>query len=560
MSWFIAVRPAQDVKTLDRVKRLHGPAVFSATIDDWYFACGGLPETAAGEVVSERELILRVGVDLRTSGERWRLSAEPRRIESNHAQGGFVAVSYRDGTVDVRTDPMGLRTAYGVSTSDGVMLSTRLDWLSRISGHDRIDFEAFGSHWRCHNQLSWRSFVRGIERLPAGGTLSTAGSAVSIREAAWTPDASARHTDMETVLRGALSPELPAHLGLTLGLSGGLDSRLLACLIDEPDTRLHTFGPATHPDVAVAHRMAGAVRRDIWRIDAPIPPPDEAIALARRHAAITNAVAPASASISLRHYDDLRRAGLALVDGGFGEIGRRQFMNRLMVSRRSIADRTPAELAAAIRFARADVFTPEVESCLVRGVLDDVDRVFAERPPVDGWTDADHVDLLGVRYRLPNFFGFEQARLDHHILSYMPFATPRFVEAVFATPMTMRRGGRSFRKTIRDLNPQAARLPLVKGTTTYPFWLSPLPAAAYTRLKSRIGLFYRDQRRAVFLTSVEPYVRDIVSSASIASDGIYDMGRLRSMVEAHYDGTTDHGPAIDWWLAFELWRQSIASS
>jgi hypothetical protein len=557
MSWIIALRPGQNAALLERAAALHGPAAFSTSHDSWYLACGGLAATASGGI-GAGEAWIRCGVDLRTSDRSMVLHVPPEPRAHGRPAAGVIDLRAQGDRLELRSDQSGLRTAYVGRIGDAVIACTRLDWVSQLARGLDVDFEAFGSHWLCHNQLSWRPFLKGLHRLTPGGTITVEGSSIRQLEDAWSPDPASRPTDYESVLRDALKPSLPGGHRLSLGVSGGLDSRVLACIATEFEIDFHVFGSDDSADVTVARKLADALSHPIQVIDGELPVRDSTLDLARKHSVLTCAVAPASAALSLRHFTVLHQNHRVVIDGGFGEIGRRQFMNRLLTSRRPLSSRSPLEIAGALSFQRANVFSADVADMMRTGMLQDVEHIFADRPRLDGWTDADQADLVAVRYRLPNFFGLEQARLDGHVASYMPFATPGFLQTVFGTPMRDRRAGRVFRRMIRDLSPRASRLPLVKGSMTYPFLLSPLPAFAYTAIKGRLlrGTPAATPRM-MFLAAVEEFVRDTVSSASIVECGFYDVDRLRHITDAHFSQSSDHSSELDWWLSFELWRQSL---
>ncbi|MDH3193959.1 MAG: hypothetical protein OEM40_06545, partial [Acidimicrobiia bacterium] len=169
------------------------------------------------------------------------------------------------------------------------------------------------------------------------------------------------------------------------------------------------------------------------------------------------------------------------------------------------------------------------------------------------------LDLVGVRTRLPNFFGFEQNRLDGLIQNYMPLAQPSLLAAVFRLPLSLRRNGRLVRRIVRSRNPRLTHYPLVKGGVTYPYRLPTVPAFAWTALKSRAGRGYVDLRRLKFLNVVKPFVLDTIYSQDVLESSLYDVSRLRRRIECFFGGRTEFASEVDWWLAFEMWRQSLGN-
>src|SRR5690606_31268523 len=112
------------------------------------------------------------------------------------------------------------------------------------------------------NQFAARSLVEGVVRLGPGGSAVCARGAVDVREAAWEPGRPpAAPPDPIGQLERLLHPALDAGAALSLGLSGGLDSRLLLALLVRGETpyRLHVFGPGEDPDVRVSRQIAAGL-------------------------------------------------------------------------------------------------------------------------------------------------------------------------------------------------------------------------------------------------------------------------------------------------------------
>ena len=567
MSWIVgcySLDPSSDL--FARTAALHPSAVFAVRHGHAYLAVGGDVETALGGKTEAGDPWVVAGLGVFTDHGRRRVmsvndwSTWFASHEAEIPSIGHVALArIKAGAVHLMTDATGLRTLYVTECERGIVFSTRLYWVTRLSGAADLDVHAFGSHWTAHQQLSTRAFIKNVTRLGQGARCAISQQGVTITENPWLPSALNGKGDPRTLLSASLETDLPSGRQLSFGLSGGMDSRtLLALLQDRSDACLHVFGPPVHPDVRVATKLAEISGHPIQNISEDFPPAHEAWQIARRHATEANAIAPASAALSMRYFDKLNAQNLFVMDGGFGEIGRRQFMNRLLrTSRKPLADRSPHDLLAAIRVDRANVFTDEVQQGLHQGALRDIEETFYARPDIDSWTDEDQIDLVAVRTRLPNFFGFEQARMDGLIPNLMPFADASFLSQVFATSLRERRRGRMFRRWIRRANPDLARVALVKGLTTYPFRLGPVAAFAWTTLKGRVGRAHADQRRGDFLQLCQDEIRDLVGSGAVRHAGCYDVHRLSAIVERYYRGEHHLGITIDWWLAFEFWRQGV---
>ncbi|ARA92474.1 hypothetical protein AWN76_004355 [Rhodothermaceae bacterium RA] len=534
---------------------------------------GGLPDTLRHGPLPDGGWVV-VGLGLRLHDGRahplqeadWAALLARDCPDLSDLDGHFVAMRWRGDTVEAFTDALGLRTLYLYETDDGLCFSTRLDGMARLGGPAVIDFSAFGSHWLAFNQLDTRGLLAGVRRLgPGGRWTAEAGRRRHFAEQDWSPppppDRPAEA--VLTRLHAALHPALPAGRRLSLGLSGGIDSRLLLAMLartPDADVQLHTFGSPDHPDARIAHRLAAATGLPHVHLDAPVPEADTCWSLLLDHVALTQGVSPASAVLGLRQVRSLYDAGCWMVDGGFGEILRRQFFNRLLHrGRRALQRGSAADLAAYLRFHRADVFTADVTRRMTDGLAAAMEQRWASLSALARHNPETAADLLGVRVRLPGFFGFEQNRLDALIPSYMPFAQPSLLAAVFGLPVALRRNGRFVRQTIRRHAPALARLPLVKGGTTYPFALPTLPAHLWTALQARLGRRYADSARTSFLATLRPLVLDLLHSAAVRTYAPYDRKKLKALVEGYYAGDDARAAAVDWWLAFEAWRQAIGA-
>jgi hypothetical protein len=188
-----------------------------------------------------------------------------------------------------------------------------------------------------------------------------------------------------------------------------------------------------------------------------------------------------------------------LIDGGMGEIARRQFMNRLLIrGRNALRKKDPHVISSYLRTQRASIFNPQVTSVMQNGAERQIEGLLGTLPSVEDIGEENFADLLIVRYRFPNYGGLDQSRMDGQILSYMPFAQPSFVRAAFATPLKLKRDAHLFRRLIDQYRPSLKKYPLVKGYTTYPYMLPAIPAMVWTKVKTIFGRGFDDPTPAGF--------------------------------------------------------------
>ena len=522
---------------------------------------GGLAATCLHGLLPDgrRWLLVGLGLEAGEAGFRaldapaWSDLASRAQPEIDRLDGHFVLLRWSDNRFEAFVDQTGTRTLYLKPLRDGLLFSTRLDHLAGLLGGLEIDYRVFGAQWITFNQLSSESPVEGLVRLGPAGHARFSEGQLKVTERTWTPQMDRTDRSGHAFARRIQALLRPADgRRLSLGLSGGLDSRLLLAL-GPAGMATHVFGPADHPDARVSNAIAREEGLPHRCMDRPGPAIDQCLDEAIEAAGTTHAIAPASSIGSRNLAARLHDAGYTMVDGALGEAARRQFMNRLLWQGRGTS--TPPAILRCIRVRRFDCFAPDARRLMETGTHGQIDALWSALPRYLGREDS--VDLAGIRSRLPNFFGLEQQRLDGIVECFMPFAQPSVLRSIFRLPLPLRRSGRLFRKLIRRERPSLARYRLVKDTTSYPFRLAGPGATLFTRASKRLGSRYRDSSRLAFLRVLKPFVMDTLHSQAVRTYGPYDVPAITAAVDGLYGGQTGLAASVDWWLSFEIWRQSM---
>ncbi len=554
----------------------HPAPVDVITTPHIYIAVGGIAGTHAFESIGgadgEQEhgwLVCGLGLVPERGGcrllgkEAWgELLAEPGR-RPRGVDGHYIALRYNGDAAEFFSDPLGMRTLYLAGVGGETLFSTRLDWAARAAGRDEIVLEELGSHWLLANQLASGSMVRGIERLPAGGMARCTPGTIGLAGAPWSPGEK-RSSDEECIatISAFLNPALPAGQALALGLSGGMDSRTLLALLAGKmyPFRTYVIGSDDDPDVRISKTIAGREKLGQLHLGTTISDPTDLVPMLEEYASETCAIEPAHSALKF-HYPELHARRLVLVDGGLGEIGRRQYMKRLVVAGGGAMRRgRPEEIMPYLAVHRAAIMEPGATALMRRGALAELDAVWRSIPPVASIGEENFVDLFTVRTRFPNYGGREQSRTDRLAMSYMPFAQPATVSCLMRLPLSRRRNGRLFGSVIRKYRPSLAALPVVKDGIIYPLGLPPVAAWGYRKLKRRLGMVWHDPAPSMLLAMLEEYIRDIVASREVREYAPYDYPGIRRMVDAHYRGDRSHARELSWWLAFDAWRRGLAGT
>jgi hypothetical protein len=480
----------------------------------------------------------------------------------NKVDGHFLALRWHGRTLEVFSDQLGLRTAYFIHTGRGILFSSRLDWVTRLAGENSIDFTQLGPRWLTFNQFSYESGIKNVQRLGPGGRGTLTPTSIELQSKPWLPEIS--DDGGERTFRSHISalsnPVLEGGRTVSLGLSGGLDSRALLAVLSRvrPSVVVHTFGDPRDPDIGIAQMIAAGERLSSTLFHDPLPRLDDCISLLSTYASQAHLVEPVTSIIKLRYHERLEGQNKLMMDGGFGELYRRQYLNRLRFKgRTSLRTHNAKRIAPFLRVERANIFSREVNEQMKQGVIVQLQEVLESMPSLSAIGDGNFLDLLSVRTRVPNWGGPEQARLDGIVLNYMPFAQPSLLCRLFSTPLKRRENGRLFRWLILDLCPSLSRYPLAESGTTCPFRMNTIEAWLWTNMKRKIGICFENPLKHNVLMLIKPFVLDTLASSSVRTYEAYDYSGIATIVKGYYAGNAHLAGKVDWWLTFELWRRSL---
>jgi hypothetical protein len=193
------------------------------------------------------------------------------------------------------------------------------------------------------------------------------------------------------------------------------------------------------------------------------------------------------------------------------------------------------------------------------GVKDELTEVLQAMPDLADLQIGDWLDLLAIRTRLPNFFGFAQVNADNHICSLMPYAQPEVLDAVFQIPAPGRKNGKLLKRIVKQNSRALTKFHLVKFNTDYPFYLSTVLSYLYSKGRTKVGKSFTPASTRIFLYHLEEYVQDTIHSQSVKTNPLYDYTHIKHMVKQFYNGKHSYQGELDWWLSFELFNQSLAT-
>ncbi len=499
------------------------------------------------------------------STQEWSAILSNPHPDLSSIEGHFIVCRWLDGVVEFYCDQLGQRTLYLSRIKGGHYFSTRIDWLAKMTRRSTINFSEIGSRWLTFNQITYESGIEGIRRMGPGGYARITRNSLHLENKDWTPnpDAPGNSEAFDSSFMAFCNPEMAGFDGVTLGLSGGLDSRfvLSALAANNVTPDAYVYGSGEEADVRIAKRVAERHGISLSHYDASIPSPDECVGLMKEYAGINCVYMPVTAVVKLRLREMLRQQKRVVIDGGFGELCRRQLLNRVLrFGMKALKSGNAEAIARYMAVPRPPIFTEPTNRLMQSGMKTELESTLAHMPSLEALGPENYVDLFSIRTRVPNWGLAEQARLDTLIVNYMPLVQPSLLHITMALPVSARANARLFRRFIRTHTPALAQLTLVQFGVTYPFRTGYASAWLWQHSKEKLGMGSRDTTRVRLLDAVRPFVMDTVASQSVRSFGAYNHEAIGRLVSDYYGGKRELAEALDWWLTFELWRQSICAA
>lgn len=489
----------------------------------------------------------------------WDNFLSPRQIDLRKVNGHFVAVKYSDDELNFFTDELGLREIYIVKLPDGFGFTTRIDWLKYFINPD-LDLREFGTRWLLQNQVSLNSIIKNVNRLVCSAASLKNGN-LTIKENHWKPgiDQITSSDLFHKTLKKLLSIN---GRKISLSLSGGLDSRLLlSCLVNKNSDvwETHTFGDPNHPDSKIAVKLLSSLNLKNKIIDEVSPANDELIELTKTYAVQSAVTNPVSSILNLRFYESLAKQNKIIIDGGFGEIWRREFANKLLiVGRMALLQKDAKRIFGLLKHKKANIFSDEVLKEMEKGAINRIEKLFEVLPDAAKVGSANWIDIFSIRERLTNYYAPEQARIDRYVLSFMPLVQKDVLKMLFGFNNSDKKNGKLFKELIRQNSTQLTKHPLVKGNIIHPFNSSSISARLQSRAKNRLGLSYQSKQLIEFQNLLKEFIGDVIKSSEVRNYEYYDRKKLNRIADDFLLKENNFNSEVDWFLSFELFRQGIS--
>jgi len=570
LSWAFIHISKSKIKDFENIKfQKNNPVEFKN--DNFIVSAGGKPDTCIFDSLSSTDLgfiVLGVGIKKVNSkycfmnSNSWKESLD--NFNPNKIDGHFVVIKWDKDEVQIFTDVLGLRDIYLFRKDDDIFLSTNPLLLMNFTNLE-IDFSVFGSRWLLFNQISTQSIFKGIERISSGESISIDRRTLALRknkhEFSLKQEKNFDINEFDNLLSGLITFPLEQKGNLLLSLSGGMDSRVLLSYLlnnDNKNWSSFTFGSENNPDSIIAEKIVRDYNLNHEFYNSNFSNTDVIIQELKDYVSFTFSCNPASEIIQLINYQSIDSRQNILIDGGFGEIWRRQFLNRLyFFSKQDILKKNIPAIIKYLTLPKADFFSDEVNQIMKDGVEQQIEEIFDKMPEVQTIGLANWLDLLAIKTRLPNIYSHEQTRLDQSLTCYMPFAQQSLLNKLFSIDTNIRKNSKLFRMLIKNHQPGLAKYPLAKNNFTYPFHSSPIRMLVTGKLKNIIGMAYNDDSKIHFLKSLSEFAGDLINSKSVKECPYYDFSKVLNNYEQFRKNQNQYSKGLDWFLSFEMIRLII---
>lgn len=479
------------------------------------------------------------------------------KLPSGHYAGVYVGEKH----IRFFTCGSGLRDIYFTQADDYIHFSTDYHTLFPVATPG-FDPKSLGSRWLLYNQLSNRSVFRDYTRVCSGQEFVfgketskfhvTEGTGSLKQEPANSPDSEEKFTG---AIKYFFTLQMETGRPLELSLSGGLDSRVLLSLLLSSDIPFsaHSFGYPDDPDVAMARKLCEKTGVNFTNYTPDEMTLESAIRDVQLQARYSLLNHPATSSNNLGYYKKVAENGSpVIIDGGFGELWRRQFFYKLSVmGKEAILKRDWPAIIPYLRHHKADIFRSEVLAEMERGVIHELEEVFSSLPDPEKIGVENWIDAFALKTRLSNYYAPEQTMIDSVATSFMPYIQNNVLDILFSTPLELRKNSTMLKRIIRKNAPILASIPLVKGSTTVPFSLGSLGSRIWSKFSSLTGkrATAGNDHETQKLFLLKEFVCDLAGSGKVRNSGWLDDAKVAELLK-FYDGDTSKKNELAWLISF----------
>ncbi len=573
MSWIIGTISKNKSLNPDlkkQIQRLIPEHIHAFESDKLLIYSGGIKETCFyGSDAESTWFCNGLGIDISDSSN-YKIVSQPewhnRITENNYSalNGHYLTVRYYNNTLEFRNDELGLRSVYIYELEETFLFSTRLDWLVKLIPSPQIDYEVFATHLLSMNPLSYKCFIKDVIKMGPNEKNIISNVKLNIERRPYTVFGKTKKNfdKLEQILSNFTRLMSDSGQKVSLGLSGGMDSRLLLGLLLKNSSHkfsAHTFGEEHNPDVYIPVEMSkklGFSHQVLYKEFTSI---NNTLKEARDFVYHTQMRSVPSVLRNQLYFKELYSQGFSMIDGGMGDLMRRAVANRIILDGRSyFKDKNYDEIAMMFRKpVPLSIFNPDIQKSLVNSVKSCMKNEADKLPDLSEGSYGDWFDVMRVKYLMPNSASLFQAHMDSILPNFMPYLQPVFLKEVFAFSEKERNDSKLSRSIVKRNYPELRKFTQGRYGTNVPYGSGLYKGYIFARIQHLKGKLYVDNRSADFLNTISEYLTDKINSLEVKNNSLYDYRIISDWYNKFKTGERSHAANIEKWLMLEFWQELI---
>ena len=566
MSWIFGFYSKGQIDT-NFISQYHPHPIKSISTPKFYIAAGGNNNTLFYNINNFKTNYFISGVPISEDASKFVCKNDFDAMLNNDLDklkflnGHFCGVIIKNDSLNLFTDQLGLREFHIYENNSGWYFSTRLDWLFKL-GNFEIDFNEFGSRWLLINQLSNKSIIKKINRLNCGASAFFKNNQCKFYENNWNPIKTKfiETEEFEYKLEKLTLLGQENNLKLSLSLSGGMDSRVLLSLLlnsKYKDWGCYIFQTDDRMDSIIGEKILSEFNISYKLFTNAAETGNNVIHELTDYIKTTYITESGFNSLKLMHYK-LFSQDEVIIDGGFGEIWRREFLNRLYhFGKKDIENQNYEKVYNYLTNYRAEIFSEEYNSLMKKGSIKQIEKIFNMLPSLEEIGLGNWLDLFSIKTRLVNYYAPEQARIDNYVTAYMPFAQIYLLSDLLNLPMEERMNNRLFKSIIKSKCFKLSKYNLAKGNLSYPFYFNPIMKRGYSLLYNKFNKPKPSNAYDLFLMDMKEFIFDSLQSGSCKEYAPYNYNLISENIGSYFKGNKSKRRYVDWFLTFEIFRQIL---
>ncbi len=476
--------------------------------------------------------------------------------------GHYCGVSWINNKVFLFNDVLGIKHIYVKYTKDKVYFSNNINLLLKFIGDVKLNLNEFFAAWFLNPTVSFNPIIEDVKRLN-GITEFLGNRLISNTEHEWIPNFNVKLTvaDFDNVLSKLIDFTISEYSSVSLGLTAGLDSRLLLSyfLAKKSNFNTHTFGDNNLPDVIYSKKISESLNFNHLILDYEIPNKNNLIDTLINYISYTNITLPISETIQFGMHKTIAKNNDVIVDGSYGETYRRQMLNKLLIAGKSaLINKDYSKISQFIKSSRPNIFNTELESQILESVTNSVSQIFVNSPNPNYTRWENWLDVFAIKTKMPNTTAYSQHYLDTICNSISIFLQPTIVKVGLSIDIEDRINGKMFRSIIKNNFTKLTKFSLVKNNYAYPYLFGNKASFIYTKIKSKLFKKYTWHLNETILDINKDYIWDSLNENNNYNN-LVNINFIKSAFKNYYNSNKKDKQILEWYLTFNLFIKSITN-